>query len=106
MQSTCPNPNLVKSEFSKGFALAWQLFCRDFKAQYRQSLLGYVWAFVPVLATTLTWVFVSSPEPCERRGNGNPLPRACSYRLNALESIQQVHARQYARIPVRMRRIR
>lgn len=50
----------MKSEFSKGLALAWQLFCRDFKAQYRQSLLGYVWAFVPVLATTLTWVFLSS----------------------------------------------
>ena len=50
----------MKSEFSKGLALAWQLFCRDFKAQYRQSLLGYVWAFVPMLATTLTWVFLSS----------------------------------------------
>ena len=40
------------------FALIWHLFVRDFKAEYRQSLLGYAWAFIPVLATTLTWVFL------------------------------------------------
>ena len=39
-------------------ALIWHLFCRDFKAEYRQSLLGYLWALIPVLATTLTWVFL------------------------------------------------
>lgn len=31
--------------------LAWQLLVRDIKAQYRQSLLGIVWAFVPAIAT-------------------------------------------------------
>ena len=39
-------------------ALIWHLFSRDFKAEYRQSLLGYLWALIPVLATTLTWVFL------------------------------------------------
>jgi lipopolysaccharide transport system permease protein len=31
--------------------LAWQLLVRDIKAQYRQSLLGFFWAFVPAIAT-------------------------------------------------------
>ena len=30
--------------------LAWQLLVRDLRANYRQSLLGYVWAFLPPLA--------------------------------------------------------
>ena len=44
--------------FKSSIALIWHLFCRDFKAEYRQSLLGYLWALIPVLATTLTWVFL------------------------------------------------
>ena len=31
--------------------LGWQLFLRDLKAQYRQSLLGFFWVLVPALAT-------------------------------------------------------
>jgi lipopolysaccharide transport system permease protein len=31
--------------------LAWQLLLRDIKSQYRQSLLGFFWAFVPAIAT-------------------------------------------------------
>lgn len=40
--------------------LAWRLFVRNVSAQYRQSLLGYFWAFAPPLATTAVWVFLSS----------------------------------------------
>lgn len=31
--------------------LAWRLFVRDISAQYRQSLLGVFWAFVPPIVT-------------------------------------------------------
>jgi len=31
--------------------LAWQLMVRDIKAQYRQSIFGYFWAFVPAIFT-------------------------------------------------------
>ena len=31
--------------------LAWQLLVRDLKGQYRQSLLGFFWAFIPPIAT-------------------------------------------------------
>lgn len=34
--------------------LAWRLFVRDFSAAYRQSILGYLWAFVPAIITALT----------------------------------------------------
>lgn len=30
--------------------LAWRLMLRDFSVQYRQSLLGYLWAFLPPIA--------------------------------------------------------
>jgi lipopolysaccharide transport system permease protein len=33
--------------------LAWRLLVRDISAQYRQSLLGVFWAFVPSVATAL-----------------------------------------------------
>jgi lipopolysaccharide transport system permease protein len=40
--------------------LAWRLFVRDLSARYRQSLLGYAWAFLPPLATTIPFVFLRS----------------------------------------------
>lgn len=40
--------------------LAWRLFVRDVSALYRQSILGYIWAFLPPIATTLTFVFLNA----------------------------------------------
>ena len=37
-----------------------QIFIRDLKAQFRQSYLGYIWAFVPALASTGVWLYLSS----------------------------------------------
>ncbi len=33
--------------------LAWRLMVRDMSAQYRQSLLGFAWAFVPPIVTAI-----------------------------------------------------
>jgi lipopolysaccharide transport system permease protein len=41
-------------------ALAWRLFVRDTSALYRQSILGYLWAFLPTIVTTLTFTFLNS----------------------------------------------
>jgi lipopolysaccharide transport system permease protein len=46
----------------QGRGLAWRLFLRDTAALYRQSILGYVWAFLPPLATAGTFVFLSSQK--------------------------------------------
>lgn len=37
--------------------LAWRLLVRDISAQYRQSLLGIFWAFVPAMITAFTLTF-------------------------------------------------
>jgi lipopolysaccharide transport system permease protein len=42
--------------------LAWRLFVRDTRAMYRQSAFGYLWAFAPPLATTVTFVFLNSQQ--------------------------------------------
>ncbi len=39
--------------------LAWRLIVRDIKARYRQAFLGFVWAFLPPVATTLVFVFLN-----------------------------------------------
>jgi lipopolysaccharide transport system permease protein len=33
--------------------LAWRLMLRDLRAQYRQSILGFAWAFLPAMATAI-----------------------------------------------------
>jgi lipopolysaccharide transport system permease protein len=38
--------------------LAWRLFVRNVSARYRQTLLGYFWAFAPPLVSTAIFVFL------------------------------------------------
>lgn len=40
--------------------LAWRLFVRDVSAQYRTSLLGYVWVFLPPLVASVPFVYLNS----------------------------------------------
>lgn len=42
--------------------LAWRLFLRNNSAQYRQTILGYLWAFLPPVATSITFVFLASQK--------------------------------------------
>lgn len=44
----------------KGRELAWRLFVRDFSSKYRQTALGYVWAFLPAIATSLAFILLQS----------------------------------------------
>jgi len=43
-----------------GRELAWRLFLRDLRAGYRQTLLGYIWAFLPPLVAAATFIFLQS----------------------------------------------
>lgn len=52
--------------------LAWRLLVRNISAQYRQSLLGYAWAFVPPLFTSLIWIFLQSQRVFEIGDTGMP----------------------------------
>jgi lipopolysaccharide transport system permease protein len=40
--------------------LAWRLCIRDISAQYRQTMFGYVWAFIPPLVASLPFIFLRS----------------------------------------------
>ena len=40
--------------------LSWRLFVRDLSAQYRQSVLGGLWAFVPPIITSLIFIVLQA----------------------------------------------
>jgi len=54
--------------------LAWVLFHRDLMAQYRQSYLGYLWIFAPVLTTVITWTFLTSQNIVQSFDTDIPYP--------------------------------
>jgi len=54
--------------------LAWRLLVRDLSAQYRQTLLGYLWAFLPPLVTTATWVFLNQQAVVQISSPAIPYP--------------------------------
>jgi lipopolysaccharide transport system permease protein len=62
-QSALRHPRQLLAEMFRDLGrsreLAWRLFVRDFSARYRQSALGYVWAFLPPLAATFTFVLLN-----------------------------------------------
>lgn len=40
--------------------LAWRLTLRDFKAQFRQSFMGYAWAVIPPFFASVTFILLRS----------------------------------------------
>jgi lipopolysaccharide transport system permease protein len=54
--------------------LAWRLFVRDTSAQYRQSMLGYVWAFLPPLVASVPFIFLNSQGVVNIEGTPIPYP--------------------------------
>jgi lipopolysaccharide transport system permease protein len=40
--------------------LAWRLLLRNISAMYRQTMFGYLWAFLPPLVMSMTFLFLSS----------------------------------------------
>jgi lipopolysaccharide transport system permease protein len=58
--------------------LAWQLFMRDLRANYRQSLLGYVWAFLPPLAWAAMFLLLRA------QGVTTAAPTAVDYSVHVL----------------------
>jgi lipopolysaccharide transport system permease protein len=39
--------------------VAWHLFARTLRSQYRQSFLGYIWIALPPVATMLLWMYLN-----------------------------------------------
>jgi len=53
-------PGKIVNDIKAARELAWQLALRDIRAQYRQSLLGFLWALFPALANTAIWLFIQN----------------------------------------------
>ena len=54
--------------------LSKQLAERDIKAQYRQSYLGIIWAFITPIATAAVWVFLNLSGTIKVTDTGIPYP--------------------------------
>lgn len=68
---------LVKNIFKDlvaGRELAWRLFIRDLSAQYRQTYFGYLWAFLPPLVASFTFIFLNSQGIVNIDTGGIPYP--------------------------------
>ena len=61
--------DIISSRF-----LAKQLAVRDIKAQYRQSYLGILWAFITPLTTAFVWVFLNATGTIQLTDTGVPYP--------------------------------
>ena len=61
-------------DISAGRELAWRLFTRDIKAQYRQTYFGYLWAFIPPLVGAITFIFLQSQGITNIEGTLIPYP--------------------------------
>ncbi len=62
--------------------LTWILFTRDLKAQYRQSYFGYIWLFIPVISTTIIWMFLDSTKAIQVAET--PIPYAAYVMLGTM----------------------
>lgn len=45
-------------DISASKELAWRLFVRNLSSKYRQTLLGYLWVFLPPIMTTSVFVYL------------------------------------------------
>ncbi|MFQ5416032.1 MAG: ABC transporter permease [Myxococcota bacterium] len=54
--------------------LGWRLFVRDVSAQYRQSLLGFAWAFLPPILTGLVFIVLQSKAVLDLGDTAIPYP--------------------------------
>ena len=67
----------IKSMISDLFAsreLAKRLFIRDKKAEYRQSFLGILWAFITPLINAMVWIFLSMSGAVQIETDQLPYP--------------------------------
>lgn len=50
----------IYRDMMNGRELAWRLFVRNIRGLYRQTFLGLFWAFLPPIANTAFWIFLSN----------------------------------------------
>jgi lipopolysaccharide transport system permease protein len=64
----------IAKDLMAGRELAWRLFIRDLSAQYRQTYFGYLWAILPPLVASMTFIFLNSQGIVNIDTGGIPYP--------------------------------
>ena len=64
----------IFKSFKEGEGLARQLFVRNKKAMYRQSIFGLLWAFLPPIATASIWIFLRGQKVVNFGATDIPYP--------------------------------
>jgi lipopolysaccharide transport system permease protein len=64
----------IAKDIMAGRELAWRLFIRDLSAQYRQTYFGYLWAILPPLVASMTFIFLNSQGIVNIDTGGIPYP--------------------------------
>lgn len=77
-ESALPSPRQLAGELLRSLLdsreLAWRLAVRDISAQYRQTLLGLLWAIILPLANALAWIFLNASGVVRIAGSTLPYP--------------------------------
>lgn len=64
----------IVRDLRRARGMAWRLFLRDIRAQYRQSMLGYLWAFVPPIVLALSFTLAGSAQILNVSDTSLPYP--------------------------------
>lgn len=69
--------------------LAWQLMVRDLSAQYRQSFLGFFWAFVPAIVTAVGFTFASNAKIVNVGATDLPYPAFVMFNMTLWQTFTE-----------------
>jgi ABC-type polysaccharide/polyol phosphate export permease len=64
----------ASADISRSRFLIWRMFMRDFKAQFRQQILGYLWAILTPILGVASFVFMNYAGVLEPGDSGIPYP--------------------------------
>ncbi len=82
----------IAKDIRRGQDLAMRLTIRDIKAMYRQSALGFLWAFIIPIANTVTWIFLNATASYPSANPPDSLPRVRLHRHHDLGHVSGKHA--------------
>lgn len=61
-------------DLNRSRTLAWQFTVRNLKAQYRQSIFGVFWAFIPAILTSVAFTLAGKAQVIGTTGTAIPYP--------------------------------
>lgn len=64
----------ILKDFKGAHALGFRLAERNLRSKYRQSVLGFLWAFLPPIATAVVWIFLRKSNVVDLGDPGYPYP--------------------------------